>query len=185
MQVWADMDIIGHIKTITAHKRMVRKYCFRLGLYKQGMLHDLSKYTPTEFIPGILYFQGDRSPNIRERERKGYSAAWMHHKGRNKHHIEYWNDYSAEPGKGIIAIEMPARYLAEMVCDRIAASKNYNKEKYHNGKPLEYFLSSKEHGFIHENTQRELVKILTMLRDKGEEETFRYLKYLLKKNRKQ
>ena len=88
----------GHFKTITTHKLRVMKYCFRAGLYKQGLLHDLSKYTPVEFLPGVKYYQGNRSPNEMERLEKGYSSAWLHHKGRNRHHLEYWIDYAPELG---------------------------------------------------------------------------------------
>lgn len=88
------MNIKGHFETITRHKLLVMKYCFACGLYEQGLAHDLSKYSPTEFIPGCIYYQGDHSPNEAEREAKGYTSAWLHHKGRNKHHLEYWIDYS-------------------------------------------------------------------------------------------
>ena len=81
-----------HFKTITKHRHLVRAGCFRVGLYWQGLTHDLSKYSLTEFLPGAKYYQGNRSPNAAEREDKGYSEAWMHHKGRNRHHYEYWTD---------------------------------------------------------------------------------------------
>ena len=77
-----------HFCTINHHKMLVMKGCFKVGLYRQGLLHDLSKYSPTEFLVGCKYFQGNMSPNNAEREDKGYSAAWLHHKGRNKHHME-------------------------------------------------------------------------------------------------
>ena len=57
------MNIKGHFETITRHKLLVMKYCFECGLYEQGLAHDLSKYSPTEFIPGCIYYQGDHSPN--------------------------------------------------------------------------------------------------------------------------
>ena len=57
------MNIKGHFETITRHKLLVMKYCFACGLYEQGLAHDLSKYSPTEFIPGCIYYQGDHSPN--------------------------------------------------------------------------------------------------------------------------
>ena len=79
------MNIKGHFETITRHKLLVMKYCFACGLYEQGLAHDLSKYSPTEFIPGCIYYQGDHSPNEAERAARGYSSAWLHHKGRNKH----------------------------------------------------------------------------------------------------
>ena len=84
----------NHFRTITHHRLLVMKGCFQVGLYRQGLLHDLSKYTWTEFKTGVRYYQGDRSPNAAEKEIMGYSPAWLHHKGRNKHHFEYWTDVS-------------------------------------------------------------------------------------------
>lgn len=85
---------MGHLKTVSRHRYLVMKGCFRVGLYRQGLLHDLSKFSPTEFMVGARYWQGTRSPNNAEREEKGYSASWLHHKGRNRHHFEYWVDYN-------------------------------------------------------------------------------------------
>ena len=94
------INILRHFHTITEHKIVVARHCFRVGMYWQGLTHDLSKYSPTEFWPGCRYYQGYRSPNNAEREQKGYSSAWLHHKGRNKHHYEYWIDYSTTiPGR--------------------------------------------------------------------------------------
>ena len=87
-------NMIKHFCTITRHRLLVCKHCFKLGLYWQGLTHDLSKYSPEEFWTGVRYFQGDRSPNAAEREVIGFSKAWLHHKGRNKHHFEYWIDVS-------------------------------------------------------------------------------------------
>ena len=70
-----------HFCTINHHKMLVMKGCFQVGLIKQGLLHDLSKYSPTEFIVGCKYYQGNMSPNNAEREAVGYSSAWLHHKG--------------------------------------------------------------------------------------------------------
>ena len=86
-----------HFCTITHHKVLVLRHCFRVGLYWQGLVHDLSKYSPTEFKVGVQYYQGDRSPNTAERAELGYSTAWLHHKGRNKHHYEYWIDMREKP----------------------------------------------------------------------------------------
>ena len=104
-----------HFNTITRHKLLVMKYCFRIGLYKQGLLHDLSKYSPTEFLVGCRYYQGTRSPNNAEREDIGVSTSWLHHKGRNKHHFEHWVDYSIDGEHVIMGAQMPRKYLAEMV----------------------------------------------------------------------
>ena len=169
------MRFFKHLSTINHHRRLVRKYCFRLGLYRQGLTHDLSKYSPTEFIPGVKYFLGTKSPNVAEREDIGYSTAWMHHQGRNRHHFEYWNDYSAQGGPKA-GVKMPPRYFAEMVCDRIAASRTYNKDKYDDSMPLDYFTKSKDHLLMHPDTREQLLMVLTMLRDKGEKETFAYIR---------
>ena len=116
---------VQHLLTISKHKAYVAEECFRVGLYRQGLTHDLSKYSPSEFFVGARYYQGDRSPNNAEREDKGYSSAWLHHKGRNKHHYEYWVDYVLLPEGGITYAgnPMPMRYVAEMFCDRIAADR--------------------------------------------------------------
>ena len=93
-------NIWGHFKTITTHKLVVMQECFKIGLYKQGLLHDMSKYGPTEFIQGCKNYQGTASPHLKERKEKGYSSAWLHHKGINKHHLEYWIDYGAGDAGG-------------------------------------------------------------------------------------
>lgn len=164
-----------HLKTITHHKHLVMQGCFRVGLYWQGICHDLSKYSPTEFWEGARYYQGDRSPNTAEREAKGYSEAWMHHKGRNRHHYEYWSDISRET-KRYAYVEMPRKYLVEMVMDRRAACMTYQGNAYTSGSPLAYLERSGEKDEMNPNTRRQLRFLLTMLRDQGEAETFRYLR---------
>ncbi len=165
-----------HFKTITYHKYLVAKGCFKIGLYTQGLLHDLSKYSPTEFSVGMKYYQGTRSPNNAEREDKGYSAAWLHHKGRNKHHYEYWVDYSMHIKGGISPVAMPDKYVAEMVMDRIAASKVYAGSHYTDASPLEYLESGIDGILMHPDTKEKLHFLLKMLSEKGEPETFRYIK---------
>ena len=164
-----------HFKTITWHRWLVRQGCFQVGLIWQGLTHDLSKYSPTEFQSGIRYYQGTRSPNAAEREEKGYSEAWMHHKGRNRHHYEYWTDMNMQT-RQYESVPMPRKYLVEMVMDRRAACMTYQGKNYTPGSALAYYLGSKERNLMHPNTQRDLEYVLTMLRDEGEEKTFRYLK---------
>jgi len=171
-----------HFKTITKHRMLVMQGCFRVGLYRQGLTHDLSKYAPTEFMIGARYYQGVRSPNAAEREEKGYSEAWMHHKGRNRHHYEYWTDMNMET-RCYESIPMPRKYLVEMVMDRRAACMVYQGKNYTPGSALAYFLKSRERDLMHPQTRRELGYILTMLKDSGEEETFRYLRREVLKNK--
>ena len=169
-----------HFKTITHHRWLVRKGCFQVGLFWQGLTHDLSKYHPTEFLVGAKLWSGVRSPNSAEREQKGYSEAWMHHKGRNKHHYEYWTDLSPVT-KRYESVPMPRKYLAEMVMDRIAACMVYQGKDYTENSPLQYFLNSRERMFMCEQLRNELEYLLTMLRDKGQKETFHYIKHHLLK----
>lgn len=169
------MKTLKHFRTITEHKWLVLKHCFRIGLYWQGLMHDMSKYTPVEFIPGCRYYQGYRSPNNAEREEKGYSSAWLHHKGRNKHHYEYWIDYSLTE-KGMAGMKMPNRYVAEMMMDRIAASKIYKGKEYDQHQPLLYYEQGKDSYMIHEETRALLFYLLTILDQEGEEALFSFIR---------
>ena len=166
-----------HFKTITKHKLMVMHYCFRVGLYRQGLMHDLSKYSPTEFLVGSKYYQGTRSPNNAEREDTGVSLSWLHHQGRNRHHFEYWVDYSLDDEHIIMGAQMPRKYVAEMVMDRISASRTYMGDAYTHRAPLEYFLKGKDKlWFIHPQTKKELEALLRILHDHGEDTALRYIR---------
>ncbi len=167
---------LEHLKTINTHKKLVMQHCFAVGLYLQGILHDLSKYSWTEFSVGAKYYQGNRSPNDAEREAKGYTSSWLHHKGRNKHHLEYWVDYSVDKSKGLTGMKMPKQYVIEMFCDRVAACKTYNKENYNQRQPLEYYMRGRAGKLLHPESKKLLEKYLYMLADKGEEFTFSYIK---------
>ncbi len=164
--------------TVTQHRRFVRRHCFEMGLFRQGLLHDVSKYSPTEFFVGVRYYQGDRSPNNAEREATGKSLAWLHHKGRNKHHLEYWIDYNLDPGGtgSMCGCRMPLNYVAEMFCDRIAACRVYLGEKYTDASAYEYYDWSHKHYLIHPDTDRLLKRLLIILRDYGEEKAFAYIR---------
>ena len=170
------MHFWQHLKTVQHHRRLVRQYCFRLGLYWQGLTHDLSKFSPVEFCAGVKYFQGDRSPNDAQRRDIGYSASWLHHKGRNRHHFEYWTDYGMN-GEGIVGVEMPKKYVAEMFCDRLAASKVYRGKDFRPGDPYDFFLYGKQKRLLmHPATSALLEKILLVLRDEGEDAAFDYVR---------
>ena len=152
----------------------------------QGICHDLSKYMPSEFWVGAKYYQGNRSPNNAEREDKGYSGAWLHHKGRNKHHYEYWIDYSIRytPG-GMAPAPMPVKYIVEMLMDRVAACKVYKKETYTNKSPLEYYQSGKDPAPLHDKTRMLLEFLLTYMAENGEKATFSFVKKELLPRQKQ
>lgn len=164
-----------HFCTITKHRHLVMKHCFKCGIPLQGLLHDLSKYSITEFSVGAKYYTGNRSPNDGERKEKGYSEAWMHHKGRNKHHFEYWNDVNLQT-KQYMCVPMPKKYFVEMVCDRIAASKVYKGAEYTHASPYEYFMNSNGRWQMHPDTAKDLEAVLYHLAVNGEDETFRRLR---------
>ena len=179
------MGALQHFRTITRHRHQVIRNSRKAGILGQGLRHDLSKYSPTEFLEGARYWQGDRSPNDKAREENGCSAAWMHHKGRNRHHFEYWQDYSAYDKK-MQPVEMPVRYVAEMFCDRVAASKIYQGDKYTDRSPLEYFERGKARraALIHPATSTLIEEMLTILAEEGEKSAFAHIRKLVKEDRK-
>lgn len=173
-------NALRHFKTITYHKYLVAAHAAKCGIFFQGLAHDMSKYSPTEFFAGVKYYKGDKSPNEAERADRGYSLAWMHHKGRNRHHFEYWTDYNPST-KEVSAVKMPAKYVVEMLCDRVAASKVYQGKNYTDAHPLEYFLRGKARRKIHPETSDLIEKMLRILADEGEDAAFLYAKNLLRK----
>ncbi|MBR0209585.1 MAG: catalase [Firmicutes bacterium] len=192
------MHIRDHFKTITRHRREVRRLCFKIGLYRQGLTHDLSKYSPQEFLPGCRYYQGFRSPNDQERQQTGCSRSWMHHKGRNRHHFEYWIDYPSQEQRDYVknggtrmglsdrfqAVEMPLEYVAEMFCDRVAACKVYKGDAYTQKDPLAYQEKMRPHVFMHPETEKLITQMLTVLSMEGEDAACRFIRYLLKKEKR-
>ncbi|MBE6042102.1 MAG: catalase [Clostridiales bacterium] len=176
------MHPILHFKTITRHRNLVCKYCIRIGLIRQGLMHDLSKYSPVEFWRGAIYYQGFRSPNDAERRETGASLAWLHHKGKNKHHFEYWIDYIINPDGtvGFGGNKMPKKYVAEMFCDRVAASKIYLGDKYTDSAAYDYFARARKWTMIHPETGAELEKMLLVLKNEGEDAAFEYVRKWLK-----
>ena len=172
----------GHLHTITKHRHLVMAHCFRAGIPWRGLMHDLSKYSPAEFIPGVKFYTGTKSPTDGERRTYGYSKAWMHHKGRNRHHYEYWTDYSIVLKKSV-PIKMPLVYVIEMFCDRVAACKVYLKDKYTDSSALEYYNRRLGQEEMHEETSALLGTLVRMLAEKGEKETFRYIRRELRKQK--
>ncbi len=169
----------GHFSTITCHKIKVGQLCFRCGLYKQGLMHDLSKYSWVEFSAGVKYYQGDRSPIEKEKEVVGYSLGWLHHKGRNRHHWEHWIDMNKE---GMFGIEMPANYVVEMFCDRVAATMIYQKDQFTTRSPYDYYLKGRHKYMMHPKTHELLECLLKMLAESDLDTTIAYIRKEVLKN---
>ena len=161
-------------------------HCFKMGLYRQGLFHDLSKYSPPEFLVGAKYYQGDRSPNNAEREATGKSLSWLHHKGRNKHHLEYWIDYNLnkeDKEHPLCGTQMPLQYVAEMFADRVAACKVYQGSDYTHKNPWKYYQKGRDHYLLHEKTRKQLEFMLKMLAVQGEDYTFAYIRRVVLQKR--
>ena len=167
------MHPIKHFITITKHRHKVVAYCFKMGIGFQGLFHDLSKYSIAEFWPSAKYYTGNCSPNDIERKVKGYSLAWMHHKGRNKHHFEYWVDLVNDVYAPVI---MPIKYLKESLCDRIAASRIYLKKKYVSSSALDYYESKDTSSKIHPLSAAVLKCWLIWVSELGEKEAIKKIK---------
>ena len=166
-------SFFAHLHTVNTHRFIVMKLCFKCGLYWQGLTHDLSKYSPSEFWLGVKYFQGTRSPIDAERKDRGYSTAWLHHKGRNRHHWQYWVDQ--KDGK-LMVQEMPMKYIKEMLCDRIAACMVYQKEKYHASSGLEFLNRSHEQYLMPEKTLEIIREMLTIVAENDLDTAMRIVK---------
>ena len=89
-------------------------------------------------------------------------------------------DTDPDGDHAMAGMRMPARYVAEMVCDRIAASKNYKGDKYTDAAAWEYYDRSRDHYILHPETRKELETCLLILRDEGEERAFAAARKLLK-----
>ena len=156
-------NLIKHISLVTRHKWYVFIYCTKLGMPIRGLKHDLSKFSPAEFCESVKYYNGKRSPIQICKEKEGYSKAWLHHKGRNKHHTEYWVDKTAPEKAPII----PYKYVVEMICDKLSASKVYNGKEWTNNSVLDYWNKEKNIIEINKHTQEMLSEVFSQVAEKG------------------
>ncbi len=169
------MKLLGHLKTVFKHKRIVFVHCRKAGIWWQGLWHDMSKLSLVELVPSVKYYTGEKSPTEYERRENGYSMAWVHHKGRNRHHFEHWTDYHPETRK-IAPVKMPIRFVKEMFCDRVAASKVYLGKEYTDSHPIGYLRRGTAKNNMHPETARLLEDWLTILEEKGEAEAFKVIR---------
>ena len=153
-----------HLNTVNRHRWEVFKLCCKAGIPYRGLVHDLSKFSYEEFSESVKYYDGKISPLRICRDKTGISRAWLHHKGRNKHHIEYWYDYASKDG----ALVMPCKYAIEMICDRIAAGKTYNRKSFTYDNPLAYFYKEQSYMRIHPKIKAFMEEVLTKLKEDGE-----------------
>ena len=143
-----------HLRKIQTHRKWVRHYCFGIGLYKQGLFHDLSKYSPTEFWESVKYYQGTSSPIDASKAENGYSMAWFHHRGRNYHHYEMWQDDFDHGGTPIL---MPYKYFAEMICDYLAAGRAYMGKNFTFTSENEWWNKKRANGLAMPENQMKMI----------------------------
>ena len=161
-------NTLAHFKKICVHKFWVAYYCFKAGLYWQGIIHDLSKFSWVEFWESVKYYQGTKSPIDACKEDKGYSLAWQHHKRRNSHHYEYWTDKYDD---GTTAIEMPYKDAVELICDWLGAARAYLGKDFTYQGEYKWLVNKfkNTHPKINENTAKFVLIFFKCLADKEAE----------------
>lgn len=166
--------LFKHLKTIRTHRKYVRKACWKMGLFWQGLVHDLSKYSIEE-LKMCKYWTGKGSPHQACREVIGYSPSWTHHYHTNKHHYSFWWDES-ETGE-IIPIKMPYKYVIESFCDMLGASKAYNPKEWKPEMLWNYWVTKcKGKRIMNEHSTYLVEKLIWNIREMGEEHFFKWYK---------
>ena len=167
--------VVKHLRTIRKHRKYVRQMCFKMGIPWRGLVHDLSKYSLKEL--GIAkYYVGTRSPHAECRDTIGYSPSWMHHYHKNKHHWQYWLDMEDWPNK-VIPVKMPYKYVIEMFCDMVGASKAYNPDKWDESMPWDYWVKAcAGKRLMHKESEYLLKKLLWCLKESGMERFLEWYK---------
>lgn len=162
-------NAVKHFKLITHHKWVVFKLCCKIGEPWRGFMHDFSKYSPTEFKESAKYYVGTHSPITEAKKDKGYSEAWLHHKGRNRHHAEYWIDDRAPNPMPII----PYKYAAEMICDKLAAGIIYQGKNWTKEFELEYWKVEQQKIRINDKVKNFVTEVLEQVAKDGIDKTLK------------
>jgi len=154
---------IAYLRYVFRHIRCVRRACFEHGLYLQGLVHDLSKFRPSELIPYARHFY-HRDGSKRTQDKSGDAAfdfAWLLHQKRNKHHWQWW--CLPEDNGGMKVLPMPLGYAQEMVCDWMGAGKAQGFKSPPNDKYLEtrrWYHKNKEKMRLHPDTRQFVEKAI-------------------------
>lgn len=156
-------NFFGHLNTVNKHRFKVLKLSIKAGIPLRGLLHDLSKYSPQEFFEGVKYYNGKVSPIKICKKENGYSKAWLHHKGRNKHHFEYWYDFNTKDKTPVI----PYKYTVELICDNIAASLTYKGKDWNPASQLDYFKNRKDLDYINNKIKNLLIAVYKKICKEG------------------
>ncbi len=162
-------NVIKHFNTVTKHRWIVFKLACKAGIPWRGLIHDLSKYSPIEFWDSVKYYQGGkRSPIPIQKQKEGFSKVWLHHKGRNKHHYEYWYDETAPVKAPII----PYKYTVEMICDKLSASITYEGKSWTKESELKYWKAKEaDDNKVNEQIKKVLEEVFTQVSEEGIDKT--------------
>ena len=159
------MKFFKHLRVVMKHKFLVFGNACKMGIPWIGLIHDTSKFTPTEFLLSAKFYMGDDSPTIKEREfNDGFSYICVHHTGRNKHHWQYWIDYN---GKNMVINRIPYKHSVEYVCDIIAASRVYHPKDFKVQVVYDYFTNHMQRYVMHPATKEFIVWCVTEVMNKG------------------
>src|SRR5664280_1736204 len=91
---------------VVCHRWFVFIECCKLGIPWQGIVHDLSKFRPSEFFPYARHFHGVGAKEWRDKTGyykptdtgdSAFDFAWFLHQKRNAHHWQYWI-FPSDPG---------------------------------------------------------------------------------------
>ena len=157
------LNVFRHIKTVMTHKFYVFIFACKAGIPFRGLVHDMSKFSPSEFFESVKYYQGNGSLISAAKKENGYSKAWLHHKGRNKHHWQYWYDSQTYDKTPII----PYKYTVEMICDTLAAGKTYKGNNWTKEYQLSYWNKERKTVKMNDKIQNILTEVYTQVASEG------------------
>jgi hypothetical protein len=159
------MKFFKHLWVVIKHKSNVLYYASKLGIFWTGLVHDLTKFSPTEFNRSVKYFHGKKSPTIVERaSHDNFSYICVAHTGRNKHHWQYWVDYTRWE---IVVNKIPFRHALEYVADVLSASKVYNPKDFNFMVAHDYFKEHSKTYLMHPATKEFILWCIKEAHDNG------------------
>ena len=159
------MKYFKHLWVVIKHRHNVLRYSTKLGIFWTGLVHDLSKFRPVEFWRSVKYFDGKKSPTIVERKNHdNFSYICVAHTGRNKHHWQYWVDYTRED---IVVNRLPFKNNLEYVADILSASKVYNPKAFTLMVAHDYFKEHSQTYLMHPASKEFILWVIKEAHEKG------------------
>jgi hypothetical protein len=148
-----------YLSYVLRHKWYVFLECCKVGMVWQGIVHDLSKLLPSEFVPYANHFFGENRNVNRGRDKTGYykptdtgdkdfDFAWLLHQKRNRHHWQWW--VLPEDGGGVKVLNMFLEYRKEMLCDWRGAGRAQGNRTA----PVVWYQHDKDKMQLHKDTRR-------------------------------